>query len=72
PPGTEDAARIRRLFLVHAKDDKLVRFAKFLQLKDRLHLPPDQCLVLGSGGHEARGREHEVVDAVLEFLKSRL
>ncbi|MEX2683908.1 MAG: hypothetical protein Q6373_020220 [Candidatus Sigynarchaeota archaeon] len=53
-------------------DDKLVKFPKFLQLKDRLHVPSKQCIVFDTGGHEVRGREREVVDAVLALLKARL
>jgi len=72
PPGTDDVTLVQRLFLVHAKDDKFVKFSKFLELRDRLHVPQEQCLVLESGGHDTRGREREVVDAVLAFLKARL
>lgn len=72
PPGTEDGVLVRRLFLVHAKDDKFAKYAGFSKLLDRLHVPPEQYLVLESGGHEMRGREREVVDSVLGFLKVRL
>ena len=72
PAGTDDAVLVRRLFLAHARDDKFAKFAGFSQLRDRLHVPPEQCLVLDHGGHELRGHEQSVVDAVLAFLKSRL
>jgi pimeloyl-ACP methyl ester carboxylesterase len=72
PPGTDDAVLVRRLFFVHAKDDRFVNFPSFVQLRDRMHVPPEQCLVLESGGHKTRGHEREVVDAVLAFLKARL
>ncbi len=72
PPGTEDAVLVRRLFLAHAKDDKFAKFAGFLQLQDRLHVPPEQCLVLDHGGHEMHGHEKSIVDAVLAFLKTRI
>jgi pimeloyl-ACP methyl ester carboxylesterase len=72
PGGTEDATMVQRLFLAHAKDDKFAKFASFSQLRERLHVPPEQCLVLDHGGHELRSHEQAVIDAVLAFLKARL
>ncbi|MBN2150071.1 MAG: alpha/beta hydrolase [Candidatus Lokiarchaeota archaeon] len=65
-PG--DAARNRRVFLIHARDDRVVLVDQFEALKEVLGLGPGNYLLLEKGGHAFFGQEMLVLGAALRFF----
>nr|MDO8087792.1 alpha/beta fold hydrolase [Candidatus Sigynarchaeum springense] len=69
-PG--DTARNRRVFLIHARDDRVVLVDQFEALRDALGLAPDSCLLIEKGGHAFFGQELLVLGAALKFFNKFL
>ncbi len=65
-PG--DVERNRRVFLIHARDDRVVLIDQFEALRDGLGLGADQYLLLRKGGHALFGQELLVLGAALRFF----
>ena len=58
----------RRVFLVHARNDKVIGFENFEQNRDLLELPPQNQLIFRKGGHSLKKNELSLVGAVIEFF----
>lgn len=59
-----------RVFLIHSKNDKIIKFENFEDNMSLLELPSKNVLVLTKGGHMQKKNELALVGATLEFLKS--
>ncbi len=69
-PG--DVARNRRVFLIHARDDRVVLVDQFEALREALGLEPGGYLLMEKGGHTFFGQELLVAGAALRFFKENL
>ncbi|MEX2681992.1 MAG: alpha/beta hydrolase family protein [Candidatus Sigynarchaeota archaeon] len=69
-PG--DVTRNQRVFLIHARDDRVVLVDQFEALRDALGLAPDAYLLLDKGGHTFFGQEMLVLGAALRFFSKKL
>jgi predicted esterase len=60
----------KRVFLIHAKNDKVISFKNFQENAKLLKLPKQNTLVLNSGGHTQKKNELLLVASSLKFLES--
>jgi predicted esterase len=60
----------KRVFLIHAKNDKVISFKNFQENVKLLKLPKQNTLVLNSGGHTQKKNELLLVSSSLKFLES--
>lgn len=60
----------KRVFLIHAKNDKIINIKNFQENLELLELPDQNTLVLKSGGHTQKKNELLLVAASLKFLGS--
>lgn len=61
-----------QVFLIHAKDDRLVEFHSFEKNVSLLQLPADHTLVFEKGGHSLYRLECMIVAQILKWLNSTL
>ncbi|MBD3195502.1 MAG: alpha/beta fold hydrolase [Candidatus Lokiarchaeota archaeon] len=59
---------VNKLYLVHCKNDNIIKFRNFKKNKSILDLPDDHCLVFKKGGHALKKNEIGLTGAVLRFL----
>jgi hypothetical protein len=59
-----------RVFLIHSKNDKIIKFINFEDNLSLLDLPNRNVLVLTKGGHMQKKNELTLVGTTLRFLKS--
>ncbi|TFG09211.1 MAG: hypothetical protein EU539_00130 [Promethearchaeota archaeon] len=59
-----------RIFLIHAKNDKIVKFFNFEDNLSMLELPKSNYLVLNKGGHMLKKNEMSLVGTALRFFNS--
>lgn len=62
----------KRLFLIHAKNDAIIRFDEFVKIKQMLNLPDNQIFVLEKGNHLFKGQLLWVFSAILRFFHEKL
>lgn len=60
----------KRVFLIHAKNDKIIHFKNFQENVELLNLSEQNTLVLNSGGHMQKKNELSLVASSLKFLES--
>jgi pimeloyl-ACP methyl ester carboxylesterase len=60
----------KRVFLIHAKNDKIINFKNFQENVELLNLPEQNTLILNSGGHTQKKNELLLVASSLKFLES--
>jgi len=60
----------KKVMLVHAKNDKIVSFKNFIQIKEILELPDNNLLVFEKGGHVLKKNELSLVSTALNFFNS--
>jgi len=60
----------RRVFLIHARDDKIIKFKNFKENVSLLGITEKNTLILKRGGHTQKKNELLLVAASLEFFKS--
>lgn len=60
----------KRVFLIHTRDDKILRFKNFQENVKILNLSEQNTLVLNKGGHTQKKNELLLVAASLKFLGS--
>jgi len=60
----------KRVFLIHAKNDKIINFKNFQENVRLLNLSEQNTLVLNSGGHTQKKNELLLVAASIKFLSS--
>jgi len=61
-----------QVLLIHAKNDKIVRFHNFEKNVARFHLPPDHTLVFEKGGHSLYRLECMILAQVIKWLDQYL
>ncbi|MHA1477201.1 MAG: alpha/beta fold hydrolase [Promethearchaeota archaeon] len=59
-----------RIFLIHARNDKIINYKNFQENVKMLNLPEQNTLVLSKGGHTHKKNELLLVAASLKFLNS--
>ena len=59
-----------RVFLIHARNDKIIKIKNFEENVNILNLPEQNTLVLNSGGHTQKKNELLMVASSLKFLNS--
>jgi len=57
-----------RVFLIHARNDKIIPFKNFKENRDILELPAKNVLILNKGGHTQKKNEVALVGATLRFF----
>jgi predicted esterase len=60
----------KRVFLIHAKNDKVINFKNFQENVSLLNLSEQNTLILNSGGHTQKKNELLLVASSLKFLSS--
>ena len=60
----------KRVFLIHAKNDRIIHFKNFQENVELLNLSEQNTLVLNSGGHTQKKNELLLVASSLKFLES--
>lgn len=60
----------KRVFLIHAKNDKVISFKNFQENAKLLNLSDQNTLVLNSGGHTQKKNELLIVASSIKFLNS--
>jgi pimeloyl-ACP methyl ester carboxylesterase len=60
----------KRVYLIHARNDKIISFKNFQENVKLLNLPEQNTLVLNNGGHTQKKNELLLVAASLKFLNS--
>lgn len=58
----------KRVFLVHTRNDKIIKMKNFIENRDALNLPGENQLILNKGGHNLKKDELILQGAVLKFL----
>jgi len=58
----------KRIFLVHSRNDKIIKIKNFIENRDALGLPDENQLVLNKGGHNLKKDELILQAAVFKFL----
>ena len=61
-----------RVFLMHARNDKVIPFKNFEDNRDILELSPENQLIMEIGGHMLKKDEHAIVGATLRFFNKQL
>ena len=59
-----------RVFLIHAKNDKVISFKNFQENVKLLNLSQQNTLILNSGGHTQKKNELVIVASSIKFLNS--
>lgn len=59
-----------RVFLIHAKNDKVISFKNFQENAKLLNLSEQNSLILNSGGHTQKKNELLIVASSIKFLNS--
>ncbi len=60
----------KRVFLIHARNDKIIGFKNFQENVELLNLSAKNTLILNSGGHTQKKNELLIVASSIEFLNS--
>lgn len=60
----------RRVFLIHARDDRIIKFKNFKENVSLLGITEKNTLILKKGGHTQKKNELLLVAASLDFFKS--
>ncbi|MFX1394657.1 MAG: alpha/beta hydrolase [Promethearchaeota archaeon] len=58
----------KRVFLIHARNDKIIPFKNFKENRAILELPAENILILNKGGHIHKKNELALVGATLRFF----
>lgn len=58
----------KRVFLVHSRNDKIIKIKNFIENRDALNLPDENQLILKKGGHNLKKDELILQGALLKFL----
>ena len=58
----------KRVFLIHARNDKIIPFKNFKENRAILELPPENVLIFNKGGHTHKKNEVALVGATLRFF----
>ncbi len=59
-----------RIFLIHSKNDRVIKFINFQQNKSILELSPENQLVFKRGGHTMKKNEPALMGGILRFLEN--
>lgn len=60
----------KKIFLIHARNDKIIKFKNFKENVELLDLSEENTLVLNKGGHTQKKNELVLVAASLKFFNS--
>ncbi|MFX1238670.1 MAG: alpha/beta fold hydrolase [Promethearchaeota archaeon] len=60
----------KKVMLIHAQNDKVIKFKNFKENQQVLELPEDQIVVFKKGGHSMKKNEISLVGASLLFLNA--
>jgi pimeloyl-ACP methyl ester carboxylesterase len=60
----------KRIFLIHARNDKIIKFKNFKENAELLDLSQENTLILNKGGHTQKKNELVLVAASLKFFNS--
>ena len=58
----------RRVFLIHARNDRIIPFKNFEENREILELSAENQLIMNKGGHTHKKDELAIVGAILKFL----
>ena len=58
----------KRVFLVHTRNDKIIKMKNFIENRDALNLPDENQLIFNKGGHNLKKDELILQGAVFKFL----
>ncbi|MFW9951658.1 MAG: alpha/beta hydrolase [Candidatus Thorarchaeota archaeon] len=67
-PYNEWESYANRVLLIHAKNDKVIKYFNFKQNRDLLELSPQNLLIFKKGGHTQKKNELALVGKTLSFL----
>jgi esterase/lipase len=59
-----------RIFLIHSKNDSVIRFSNFQENQSILELPPNNTLIFKKGGHIMKKNELALVGGIMQFLNN--
>ncbi len=60
----------KRTFIIHAKDDRIIKFPNFKENVDVMEIPESNQLVLETGGHTQKRNELIIMAAILRFFNA--
>jgi len=60
----------KRIFLIHAKNDKVIKFENFKELTNILSSPEQNLMTFRKGGHSLKKNELMVISTALKFFNS--
>jgi len=58
----------RRIYLIHSKNDSVIKFKNFRENNTVLNLPKDNKLIFRRGGHTMKKNELAIIGGILRFL----
>lgn len=58
----------QKVWLIHARNDKIIKFQNFIKNKKILSLPDEKAIVFEKGGHSHKKNELALVGSVLQIL----
>jgi dienelactone hydrolase len=67
-----DSELNKRIFLIHAKNDGIIKFDEFLKIKQLLNLPAEQFLICEKGNHLFRNQHIWILSSALRFFHEKL
>lgn len=60
----------KRVYLVHSKNDRVIKFRNFKENLSILDLPQENKIIFKKGGHTMKKNEVALVGGIMQFLKS--
>lgn len=60
----------KRVYLIHSKNDQVIKFHNFRENVSILNLPKQNQLIFRKGGHTSKKNEVALTSAILNFLKN--
>lgn len=65
----KDALNNKRILIAHCRDDDVIPFENFRQIKEHLGLNHENTLEFETGGHTFRGHREDIIEYTNKFLK---
>ncbi len=60
----------KKVYLIHSKNDSVIKFSNFQENQSILELPPKNTLIFKKGGHIMKKNELALVGGIMQFLKN--
>ena len=60
----------KRIYLIHSKNDSVIKFSNFQENQSILELPPNNTLIFKKGGHTMKKNELALVGGIMQFLNN--